>query len=131
MGLKTNMASASAAVLVVAFGVTGYAGALPREAQDVAHTLIGAPAADKHHAKPKHHNNSHARKAKHHGTPVGPDATGPAAYGLCNAYAHSHRHGKSLGHSIAMRNLARAAGGAGKISAYCAKGNAGSVCEAS
>jgi hypothetical protein len=52
--------------------------------------------------------------------PVGPDASGPAAFGLCNAYAHAKKHGKSIGHSIAFRNLAAAAGGAGRIDAYCA-----------
>lgn len=124
MGVKTKMALAAASVIVVAFGVSGYAGALPRSAQNVAHTLIGAPAASKH-AKPKHQTNSHAKNAHaknahSHGTPVGPDAKGSAAYGLCNAYKHSHKHGNSLGHSIAMRNLARAAGGAGNIAAYCA-----------
>jgi len=53
-------------------------------------------------------------------TPVGPDATGPAAFGLCNAYKHAKVHGKSVGHSIAFRNLAAAAGGVDKIDAYCA-----------
>jgi hypothetical protein len=121
MGTKIKMALSAAAVLILAFGVTGYAGALPRGAQDVAHKLIGAPAAGKHHGQGKQHRNAHANKAKHHATPVGPDAKGPAAYGLCNAYKHSHKHGKSLGHSMGMRNLARAAGGAGNISGYCAK----------
>lgn len=53
-------------------------------------------------------------------TPVGPDATGPAAYGLCTAYAHAKVHGKSVTHSIAFRNLAAAAGGVAQIDAYCA-----------
>jgi len=127
MVVRIKIALSALITAVVAFGATGYAGALPHGAQDVAHTLIGAPAAS-HSAKSKHHPNSHANshakthadKGKSHGTPVGPNASGSAAYGLCNAYKHSHQHGKSLGHSIAMRNLARAAGGSGNITAYCA-----------
>ena len=53
-------------------------------------------------------------------TPVGPDATGPAAFGLCTAYEHAKVHGQSVDHSIAFRNLAAAAGGADQIDAYCA-----------
>jgi hypothetical protein len=132
MGVRIKMALSAAGVIVLAFAVSGYARALPSGAQNVAHTLIGAPAPGKHAAKPKHHPNPHAnshakKNAKSHrkngrksGTPVGPDATGAAAYGLCNAYKHSHQHGNSMGHSIAMRNLARAAGGAQHIAAYCA-----------
>jgi hypothetical protein len=53
-------------------------------------------------------------------TPVGPDATGPAAFGLCTAYEHAKVHGSAVKHSIAFRNLAAAAGGADQIDAYCA-----------
>lgn len=70
-----------------------------------------------HDAQDKHA--KHAKDAKDAGRPVGPDATGPAAHGLCTAYSH-HPHGRSLGHSIAMRNLARAAGGTDRIHTYCA-----------
>jgi hypothetical protein len=64
---------------------------------------------------------------------VGPDATGPAAFGLCNAWANHQKHDDAVDRaedSVAMRNLAAAAGGEGKIAAYCAsiphpgKGNA-------
>ncbi|MBI1376899.1 MAG: hypothetical protein GC157_05380 [Frankiales bacterium] len=53
--------------------------------------------------------------------PVGPDATGPAAFGLCNAYLH----GGLAPQSIAYRNLAAAASAApgtvtGTIEEYCA-----------
>lgn len=48
-------------------------------------------------------------------TPVGPDATGPAAVGLCNAYAHG-----GLGsESTAYQALVNAAGGETSISIYC------------
>lgn len=57
--------------------------------------------------------------------PVGPDATGPAAFGLCNAWSHS-----GLGaSSVAYRNLTAAAGGTDGIGAYCAgvTGHGGAV----
>lgn len=56
-------------------------------------------------------------------TAVGPDATGPAAHGLCTAWraitSHSNGQGKAMD-SIAFANLAKAAGGADQIAAYCA-----------
>jgi hypothetical protein len=55
------------------------------------------------------------------GTPVGPDASGPAAFGLCNAWSHHQANGAKPTGSIAFRNLATAAGGESKIAAYCAK----------
>lgn len=46
---------------------------------------------------------------------VGPDATGPAAFGLCNAWGRG-----GLGEaSTARRSLEAAAGGAGAVEAYC------------
>ena len=55
------------------------------------------------------------------GTPVGPDASGPAAFGLCNAWTHHQGKDKEKpGNSVAFRNLATAAGGEAKIAAYCA-----------
>ncbi|GAA2158475.1 hypothetical protein [Pedococcus bigeumensis] len=56
------------------------------------------------------------------GTPVGPDASGPAAFGLCNAWTnHQAKDDDKPGTSVAFRNLAEAAGGEAKIAAYCAK----------
>lgn len=56
------------------------------------------------------------------GTPVGPDASGPAAFGLCNAWANHQAKDNDLpGSSVAFRNLAKAAGGEARIASYCAK----------
>jgi hypothetical protein len=55
--------------------------------------------------------------------PVGPDAKGPAAFGLCRAWTNHQKHadGKDRAKdSVAMRNLAQAAGGEDRIGAYCA-----------
>ena len=52
---------------------------------------------------------------------VGPDATGPAAHGLCTAWANHAAKGDSPAlDTPPMRNLAEAAGGADKVAAYCA-----------
>ena len=52
---------------------------------------------------------------------VGPDATGPAAHGLCTAWSNHAAKGRSPAlHNPPMRNLAEAAGGVGRIAAYCA-----------
>jgi hypothetical protein len=56
---------------------------------------------------------SNASKAK------GPDAAGPAKHGLCTAFAASAGHAK--GHSVAFRNLQKAAFAAGRsITQFCA-----------
>ena len=56
-------------------------------------------------------------------TAAGPDASGPAAFGLCNAWSHHQAKGRTTapGRSVAFRNLAEVAGGEGRIAAYCAK----------
>ncbi len=51
---------------------------------------------------------------------MGPDAKGPAAFGLCNAFAHAKGAGKAADRSVAFRNLVTAAGGEDKVEAYCA-----------
>ena len=56
----------------------------------------------------------------------GPDATGPARFGLCNAYASGQgaTNGNKLD-SVAFQALATAAGGGGNIAAYCADATPG------
>jgi hypothetical protein len=51
---------------------------------------------------------------------VGPDATGPAAFGLCNAWSHAKDSKKTAEHSVAFRNLVKAAGGVDRVDGYCA-----------
>jgi|SRR5215472_7770744 len=109
-------AKAAAAVAIAALGIGGvataaYAGKLPTSAQQFAHDTIGAPAA--------HHGHHHGRAAGQAGQPVGPNAAGHAAYGLCTAYGHASAHGSAAQKSVAFRNLVKAAGGADKVAAYC------------
>jgi hypothetical protein len=53
-------------------------------------------------------------------TAVGPDATGPAAHGLCTAWSHAKPSKRTASHSVAFRNLVTAAGGEDRVEAYCA-----------
>jgi hypothetical protein len=56
----------------------------------------------------------------------GPDASGPAKFGLCNAYSSGQggTDGEKLD-SVAFHALTTAAGGAGNIAAYCADATPG------
>jgi hypothetical protein len=101
--LSAKLAAAAVATLG---GVTAaaYAGVLPTPAQKLAHDTIAAPAA----------------RPTPSATPVGPRATGHAAYGLCTAYSHMKAHGSAGQKAVAFRNLAAAAGGPANVAAYCA-----------
>jgi|GEM_PF-2829754 len=123
------------------FGAAAYAGALPPVAQQVAHHVIGAP-----NGHPGNGSGHPGRGAGHSpqpagspaaapdpvpvstsgstptaaasSAPAGPDPSGAAAFGLCNAYA---RAGDLVSEkTVAFANLATAAGGADQIEAYCA-----------
>jgi hypothetical protein len=43
----------------------------------------------------------------------------PAAYGLCKAFDRAAERGDDVATAVAFRNLAHAAGGASRVSAYC------------
>ena len=132
--LLTAKAAAAAAAAAVALGgvaAAAYTGTLPAPAQQFAHGVIGAPSPQPSHRpatpQPSHRPGTPQpsyRPGVPHATPartdaVGPDATGPAAFGLCTAYAHATAHGTASQKAVAFRNLAAAAGGAAKIAAYC------------
>jgi hypothetical protein len=107
--LLSARAAAVAAVAAISLGGTAaaaFTGALPAPAQQLAHDIIGAPAA------------SHAAHPSQPGTPVGPNATGSAAFGLCNAWAHANSHARMQ--AVAFRNLVKAAHGKANVKAFCA-----------
>jgi hypothetical protein len=124
--LLTAKAAAAAATAAVALGgaaAAAYTSTLPAPAQQFAHSVIGAPSPQPSH-RPGTPQPSH-RPGTPQATPArtdaaGPDATGPAGFGLCTAYAHAKAHGTASHKAVAFRNLAAAAGGAAKIAAYCA-----------
>ena len=128
-GVKVGAAVAG---LTLALGGTAFAafsGSLPIAAQNLAHTVIGAPAAPPSSVPPEHPSataseseDAASARASVSATPVGPDASGPAAFGLCTAWTAHQSGGASTNpeDSVAFKNLATAAGGADKIAAYCA-----------
>jgi hypothetical protein len=115
--LLTAKAAAAAIAAAAALGgvaTAAFTGTLPSPAQQFAHSMIGAPSPEPSH-RPGTPQATPART-----NAVGPDATGPAAFGLCTAYAHAKAHGTAPQKAVAFRNLAAAAGGAAKIAGYCA-----------
>ena len=129
IGRKRMLASAISSKLALAVAVgaaslggvaaAAYANALPGPIQDAAHNLIGAAASQDHATSSSHPGASASgatptaatpTPAEPTSTPVGPNATGRAMYGLCTAYAAASAHGNAL-NSVAFRNLATAAGG--------------------
>jgi hypothetical protein len=105
--------AAAVAVTVLALGglaTAAFAGALPAPAQQFAHSVIGAPAA--HPTATDHPAGSVS--------PVGPDATGHPAFGLCTAWSNAKDHGTHKQQAVAFGNLAAAAGGAANVAAFCA-----------
>jgi hypothetical protein len=114
--LRSLSLKVAGAVVVAVLGggiAAAYAGALPASLQKFAHRSIGAPAA---HASPRPHKPHHPGAAR---LPVGPNPAGPAAHGLCTAYAHASAHGPATQRAVAFRNLAAAAGGQGNVAAFC------------
>jgi hypothetical protein len=120
----------------VSGAAAAYTGALPNSLQASAHRYLGAPSvkpADDPTDSP-----TDSPTDEPTGTPtgsptdtgtesptsgptdtrpgVGPDATGPAAFGLCTAWSH----GGLATTSVAYRNLETVAGGSTGITAYCA-----------
>jgi hypothetical protein len=128
LGAKVGAAMAAGVVSFGAVGAAAFTGNLPAGVQELAHTTIGAPAPDtgdsadqgkaadaKDKAAEKKDNAADGTK-----TGVGPDAAGPAAFGLCTAWAHVATKGQVAEKSVAFRNLAAAAKGANQtITAYC------------
>jgi hypothetical protein len=112
LSARAAAAAAAAALSLGGFATAAFAGVLPAPAQQFAHHTFGAPAAGG--GQPT------GTRASGTATPVGPDATGPAAFGLCTTWAHAKEHGTSSQRAAAFRNLAAAAGGASNVAAYCA-----------
>ena len=104
--LLSARAAAAAGALAAMLGgaaTAAYAGVLPRPVQQFAHEVMGAPA-------------PHTAAGQ---TPSGPSSSARAA-GLCTAYVRARAHGTAAQQAVALRKLAAAAGGQGKIAVYCA-----------
>ena len=101
------IALSCAAVALVGMGAGSYTGVL----KDGIHT-------DQVHADQTH--DGLAIAAAPPTTAVAPEVQAPAAYGLCTAFDRSVQRGDDMAAAEAFRHLARAAGGAGRVAAYCA-----------
>lgn len=101
------IALSCAAVALVGMGAGSYTGVL----KDGIHT-------DQVHADQTH--DGLAIAAAPPTTAVAPELQAPAAYGLCTAFDRSVQRGDDMAAAEAFRHLARAAGGAGRVAAYCA-----------
>lgn len=115
VGARLGATLTGFAIGLASAGVAAYSGSLPPSLQNAAHAAIGAPA-----APPNDASTPAPGTTKDDLDGVGPDATGPAAHGLCNAWSQHQRNGAKPTGSVAFRNLAKAAGGEAKIAAYCA-----------
>ena len=109
---------AGVAVVVGGAGVAAYADLLPTVAQQVAHDSIGAPLPRTERSAAPTDGPTVEPTAVRTATtkPAGPDATGPAAHGLCTAFARGGLNATST----AYASLASAAKGASNIATYCA-----------
>ncbi len=133
IGSKLALAAAAGAVTLGGVSAAAFTGSLPDGAQGLAHHVLGAPAADTTtHASDDvdetgdeatataTESPSETAEPTTTATAVGPDATGPAAFGLCTAYSAQVRAGHTPDPSSpAFANLAAAAGGADNVATYC------------
>jgi hypothetical protein len=113
---KAVAAAAAGGIAIAGTAAAAYTGNLPDALQDVAAQTIGAPAADATDAPAEHPAPAVTPAgAPTSATPVGPDASGNAAFGLCTAWDK----GGVATTSVAYDALVKAAGGENKIDAYC------------
>ncbi len=101
--------AAAAIALTAGSAAAAYAGDLPAPMQRVAHAVIGAPPAP---------------QGVPHPAPDRPAAApipGNAAYGLCRAYQRALAQSHPAHNPVTFRRLATAAGGASRVTAYCAR----------
>jgi hypothetical protein len=114
--LTVKVASAVLGVLVTGGVAAAATGSLPAPAQQAAHALLGGAGV------PAPAEATGTTRAN----PVGPDAAGPAAQGLCRAWSAGQggQHGSKLD-APAFAALSKAAGGSDQIADYCAQVTAG------
>jgi len=109
-GARAAVAAAVAALSLGGLATAAYAGILPAPVQRLAHDTIGAPAAPSGSPARTHLPRNRA--------PV-LGVTGPTAHRLCAAYTFAKTHGTAAQRAAAFHNLVGAAGGAGKVAAFC------------
>ncbi|MDQ1545900.1 MAG: hypothetical protein QOH69_804 [Actinomycetota bacterium] len=106
---------AGGAAVVGGTAVAAYADLLPATIQQAAHDSIGAPVPGATASAEPTDAPTPTPTTTPTSSSVGPDATGPAAFGLCTAFTHG---GLNVS-STAYASLASAANGASNIATYC------------
>jgi hypothetical protein len=101
----TAKVAVAAAVAAGALTSAAYADVLPAPVQNLAHRTLDAPAP---------HITGPARQ------PAAPGSAATDADGLCHAWAQAKAGGRPREEAAAFRNLAAAAGGPARVTAYCA-----------
>ena len=130
MRRKATLAVGAVVLVVAGVSAAAYAGVLPASAQGLAHSAIGAPAPDAQStdagrlqfrvsASPVDRQ-SQRMAAAPPTLAAGPEIDAPAVYGLCLAFDRAAEKQDDAATAKAFRNLARAAGGASQVQAYCA-----------
>lgn len=123
----TAMAVGAAGAVLLGGVAAAYTGSLPDPVQQVAHHILGAPPAssprssdrpspapDRSAERSAHPKSTSPLATSPAPSPVGPTLSGPAAVGLCDAFARG-----GLAHtSVSYQALVKAAGSSG-IEAYC------------
>ena len=138
LSAKIAVAAVIGSLAMGGIAAAAYTGSLPDGVQGFAHDTIGAPQshgqdaqdaddqADEDATQPSNEPTDPESSASESPgatktTPVGPDATGPAAFGLCTAFATSKSHEGANQHSVAYQSLLSAATAAGQtVEGYCA-----------
>ena len=113
------------ALALTATGAAAATGTLPTPAQSVVHSALAHVGVSLPSGSDPVVSNTRTIDARptSNTNAVGPDATGSAKDGLCRAYIASNGHPNS--HSVAFKNLEKAAGTAG-VSSFCAGVSQGS-----
>jgi len=130
--LRAKVVAALATATIASGGVAAAAtGTLPAPVQQLAHHTLNAPAPHQHRGD--HPGRGHDSDTGRPSTDQakdrdanGPDATGPARSGLCQAYQAGR--GGTAGNkldAVAFQALAKAAGGADKVADYCGEATPG------
>lgn len=126
---KVAIAVTGAVVGLGGMTAAAYTGSLPRPAQEFAHSALGAPAPLARAGTPAWSEPATVPGTTRHQqrmaaapptSAAGPEVDGPAAYGLCRAFDRAIQNGDDVATAVAFRSLARAAGGASKVQAFCA-----------
>jgi hypothetical protein len=113
--LRSRLVSAKLAVAAATVAVTAgsaaaaYAGVLPAPVQRLAHSVIGAPLGSRGAPRPV------PGVLRLSPTP------GSSAYGLCQAYERALAMGHPDHNPVTLGRLAAAAGGAARVTEYCAQ----------